>query len=135
MKYILMSTLIRYIIIAGLVYVIDMGGYYYLIELGQKPVISNIIVKVVAVICGFFMHRRFTYQIRGPAEALAHAKKYFGLAFIYTPISSMVLYLLMFIIPSPLYAKAGSDILLFILSFWVTTKFTFTKAALSDSGC
>jgi putative flippase GtrA len=129
-----MNTLARYIIIAGLAYLIDMGGYYSLINLGCGPVTSNVIVKVIAAICGFFMHRRFTYQIHDSDETFAHAKKYFGSALVYTPLSSATLYLLMLIIPHPIYAKAISDILLFALTFWVTTKFTFTRSKLHDRG-
>jgi len=106
-----------------------MGGYYCLIQLACDPIVANVIVKVVAALCGFFMHRRFTYQIRDSDEALAHAKKYFGLALVYTPVSSAVLYLLMLIIHHPVYAKAVSDVLLFVITYWVTTKFTFTKKA------
>ena len=122
-----MSTLVRYLIVAVLAYVIDMGGYYVLIHMGFDPIVANVIVKIVAAICGFFMHRRFTYQITEAEGKLAHATKYFGLALLYTPISSVVLYVLMLVIPHPIYAKAISDVLLFIVTFWVTTKFAFTK--------
>lgn len=122
-----MPTFLRYLIIAGLAYVIDLGGYYVLIRLNVSPVIANIIVKVIAAICGFYLHRRYTYQIKSSAEVVAHAKKYFGLTLAYTPASSVMLFLIMFAIPNPIYAKALSDILLFLITFWITSKFTFTK--------
>ncbi|MDY7577610.1 GtrA family protein [Herbaspirillum sp. RTI4] len=122
-----MSTFIRYVIIAGLAYMIDMGGYYCLIRLGWSPIASNVFVKIVAAIFAFFMHRRFTYQISESAKAVVHAKKYFGLALIYTPISSALIYFLLLVISDPVYAKAIVDVFLFILTYWVTTKFTFTK--------
>lgn len=120
-----MSTFIRYIIIAGLAYVIDMGGYYWLIKLDVAPVTANVIVKIVAAVCGFYLHRRFTYRIRNLSDVSSHALKYFGLAFVYTPASSVALFLIMFVVPNPIYAKAISDIVLFLVTFWVTTKFTF----------
>ena len=122
-----MSTLVRYLIVALLAYLIDMGGYYCLLILDAHPVSANIIVKILAAICGFFMHRRFTYQIAGDDDKMAHATKYFGLALIYTPISTFVLFLLMLVFPNPIFAKAVSDILLFLITFWITTKFAFAR--------
>ena len=124
-----MSTLARYIIIAITAYIIDMGGYYLLVQLGWQPVAANVIVKVFAAVCGFFMHRRFTYQIKDEKDMANHAKKYFGLALIYTPVSSAVLFLLLLVIVNPIYAKATSDVLLFVATYWITTKFTFTRPA------
>ncbi|BEV13681.1 GtrA family protein [Herbaspirillum sp. DW155] len=122
-----MSTLVRYLIVAVLAYVIDMGGYYCLIQAGMNPIVSNVVVKVIAAICGFFMHRRFTYQIVEADGKMGQAAKYFGTALLYTPLSSLVLYLLMLVIPHPVTAKAISDVLLFIVTFWITSKFTFTR--------
>lgn len=122
-----MSTLARYIIVAVLAYVIDMGGYYILLRLDTHPVSANLIVKIVAALCGFFMHRRFTYQITEADGQMAHATKYFGLALLYTPVSTAVLFLLMLAIPHPVYAKAISDVLLFVVTFWVTSRFTFAR--------
>ena len=85
------STLVRYLIVAVLAYVIDMGGYYVLLKMGVDPIWANVAVKILAAICGFFMHRRFTYQIKEADGQMAHATKYFGLALLYTPISSVVL--------------------------------------------
>ncbi|SNS23671.1 Putative flippase GtrA (transmembrane translocase of bactoprenol-linked glucose) [Noviherbaspirillum humi] len=124
-----MGTLIRYLIVAVFAYVIDMGGFYILIKSGIDPVVANVAVKVLAAICGFFMHRRFTYRIEGREAMAAHARKYFGLALAYTPASSVVLFLIMLVLPQPVYAKAISDVLLFVATYWITTKFTFTKGA------
>jgi putative flippase GtrA len=86
-------------------------------------------VKVLAAVCGFFMHRRFTYRIESREAIASHARKYFGLALAYTPASSVVLFLIMLVLPHPVYAKAISDVLLFVVTYWITTKLTFTKDA------
>lgn len=122
-----MSTLIRYLIVAVLAYVVDMGGYYFLVRLDTHPVSANIVVKVLAAICGFFMHRRFTYKINESDGQIAQATKYFGMALLYTPVSTLVLFLLMLVIPHPIYAKVIADVLLFAMTFWVTSKFAFKK--------
>ena len=124
-----MGTLIRYLIVAVLAYVIDMGGFYLLIRSGVDPVAANVAVKVLAAICGFFMHRRFTYRIESREAIASHARKYFGLAFAYTPASSVVLFLIMLVLPHPVYAKALSDVLLFVVTYWITTKLAFTQDA------
>lgn len=127
-----MWTFIRYILIAGIIYVIDLGGYYLLLQAGVGHLLANVIVKVVAVLTGFYLHRRFTYQITERQDAVAHAKKYFGLAFVYTPVSSVTLFLVMLVLPKPVIAKIISDVLLFIGTYWVTTQFTFKTSRSAD---
>lgn len=122
-----MNTLIRYLIVAVLAYFIDMGGFYLLLELGNHPVKANIFVKIFAAVFGFFMHRRYTYKITEVDGQKMHAIKYFGLVFVYTPVSRFILFIFMLVIPEPLYSKAISDLLLFIVTFWVTSKFAFIR--------
>lgn len=122
-----MTTLVRYVIVAVIAYFIDMGGYFLLLQTGTHPVSANIFVKFFAALCGFFMHRYYTYQITEVDGQKIHAIKYFGSALIYTPVSTLLLFALMFIIPHPIYSKALGDILLFVVTFWVTSKFTFTR--------
>jgi putative flippase GtrA len=120
--------LIRYLIVAGLAYGIDLGGFILLLGLNYSPFVSNILVKVVAAIFGFFGHRYFTYVVTDNQDMSKHAIKYFGLALFYTPVSSIFLYLLMTIFPNPVYAKLMTDISLFVLMFWITSKYAFTKS-------
>lgn len=119
---------IRYFIIAVLAYGIDFGGFVVLIHHGYDPVIANILVKVLAALFGFCGHRYFTYAIFDHSDISKHAVKYFGLAFIYTPVSTLFLYLMMLFWPNPIYAKLAVDIILYILTFSVTTLFVFTPS-------
>ncbi|MDP1665890.1 MAG: GtrA family protein [Methylobacter sp.] len=116
---------LRYGIVAGVAYGIDFGGYILLMSLAYKPVVANGLIKIVAAIFGFFAHRHFTYSIKERKDIGKHAIKYFGLALFYTPMSSAALYGIMFILPNPIYAKAASDISLFLLMYWITSKFSF----------
>lgn len=122
-------VLIRYILVAGVAYGIDFGGFMLLIGFGYSPVLANILVKVVAAIFGFYAHRYFTYSISDREGISTHAVRYFGLALFYTPVSSVFLYFVMMLVPNPAYAKLMTDVLLFILMFWVTSKFAFTKTS------
>ena len=118
---------VRYVLVAGVAYGIDFGGYILLLSFGYKPVIANMMIKVVAAIFGFFTHRYFTYSIRERNEIGKHAVRYFGLALFYTPVSSVVLFGIMKLLPNPVYAKFISDVLLFLFMYLITSKFTFTK--------
>jgi putative flippase GtrA len=118
---------LRYGLVAGVAYGIDFGGYLLLMSLGYSPVLANALIKIVAAIFGFFAHRHFTYSIKERNDIGKHAVRYFGLALFYTPLSSLVLYCIMFVLPNPIYAKAASDISLFLLMFWITSKFSFKK--------
>jgi putative flippase GtrA len=123
--------LFRYLLVAGFAYSIDFGGFILLIYFKYPPILSNIIVKIVAAIFGFYSHRYFTYSIKDKANIAHHALKYFGLALIYVPVSSGALYLCMLLISNPLLAKFITDVILFILIFFITSKFTFSKGKAS----
>lgn len=118
---------IKYSLVAGVVYGIDFGGYILLLSMGNSAVVANTLIKVVALVFGFFAHRYFTYSITERNNMGKHAVRYFGLGLIYTPVSSMVLYVLMFLVTNPIYAKLITDISLFAASFWVTSNFSFSK--------
>lgn len=120
-------TFLRYGLVAGFAYGIDFGGFIFLLNLGYSPLWANTLIKVVAAIFGFFAHRYFTYSIRERDGMGKDAIRYFGLALFYTPVSSILLYGIMWIISNPIYAKAISDVSLFILMFWITSKFAFAK--------
>lgn len=122
------SNLIRYVIIAILAYIVDLGGFWGLIKLGNDPIVSNLIVKITAAIFGFTMHRRYTYKITGNDGIAMHAFKYFGLASIYTPMSTLVLYILLNYIASPIFSKITSDILLFFITYIITTHVVFVDS-------
>jgi putative flippase GtrA len=118
---------LRYGLVAGAAYGVDFGGYVLLIGLGYSPVVANALIKVVAAIFGFFSHRYFTYSITDRSNMGKHAMRYFGLALIYSPVSSALLFGIMFLVSNPIYAKAVSDISLFLLMFWITSKFAFIR--------
>ncbi|MEC5216767.1 putative flippase GtrA [Actimicrobium sp. GrIS 1.19] len=120
-------VLMRYILVAGLAYAIDLGGFMLLISIHYSPLVANVLVKIVAAVFGFYAHRYFTYSIVDKEEIGKHAIRYFGLALFYTPVSSLVLYLIMLVCSNPVYAKIITDISLFVLMFWITSKFAFAR--------
>lgn len=123
-----MTIFIRYCIVALLAYGIDFGGYILLLSLSYSPVIANSLIKIIAAIFGFYAHRFFTYSIRDSIHIKKHAVRYFGLALLYTPVSSLLLYCIMIFFPNPIISKAAADISLALLMFWITSKFAFIKA-------
>lgn len=123
---ILTPQFFRYFVVAVLAYVIDLGGFWILINSGVHATYANIMVKILAAMFGFFAHRMVTYQLREPDGIRSHAIKYFGLASVYTPISTLFLYFLLKIISSPVLAKIVADIVLFLATYAFTTCFVFT---------
>jgi len=122
----------RYLIIAGLAYMIDFFGYLFLLHIGNSPLLSNALIKIVAGFFGFFGHRFFTYSIKNKKFIHIHAIRYFGLALLYTPLSSFFLFFAIKIFNDPVIGKFISDIFLFTIIFWVTSKFSFKNNFLSD---
>lgn len=118
---------VRYGLVAGFAYGIDFGGFIFLLNSGYSPFLANTIIKIIAAIFGFYGHRYFTYLIKEREGIGRDAIRYFGLALFYTPTSTIFLYCIMLLIKNPIYGKAISDGSLFLLMFWVTSKFTFTK--------
>lgn len=125
------QKMVRYAVVAVLAYVVDLGGFALLVRYGMHPAPANILVKIAAALFGFFMHRRYTYQFNGKDGMGAHALKYFGLAALYTPASTLVLYCLLFFISSAVTAKVVSDVALFIATYAITTSLVFTAKAKS----
>lgn len=128
MNILAIKTFLRYTSVAGLAYAIDMGGYALLLHLGSAPLSANVSAKVVAAVSAFFMHRLVTYRVSGQGDVWAQARRYFFLCLINTPLSTVLLYLLMLLVNHPVSSKAVADILLFIGNYWVTTKFAFVVA-------
>ena len=118
---------LRYGLVAGIAYGIDFGGFILLLSYNFSPLTSNIIIKLVAAIFGFFSHRYFTYSIKNFNDIKKEAIRYFGLVIFYTPASSIFLYGIMQVVKNPICAKAISDISLFILMYWITSNFAFRK--------
>ena len=118
---------LKYTCVAGIAYCIDFGGYIFLLSFEYSPIVANALTKVVAAFFGFFAHRYFTYSIIGINNIRSQAVRYFGLALFYTPLSSMLLNGIMYLISNPIYAKALSDISLFMMMYWITSKLSFSQ--------
>jgi putative flippase GtrA len=115
----------RYIAIAFIAYTIDIGGYVLMLYLGIKPILANACIKIVAAFFGFFMHRKFTYQIKGKKKIRTHAMRYFGMALLYTPLSSFVLFVCLQLFHDPVFSKFFSDVILIFITYLITTTYTF----------
>ena len=125
---ILQSKFLRYFLVAGTAYLIDFFGFLLFNKLGFMPIISNIITKVFASLYGFTLHRKFTYQISKEERVITHAIRYFSLVFLlYTPISSLVLFLMLKFINEPGLAKICADVVLYFVTFIYTSKFIFSR--------
>ena len=119
--------LIRYLIIAVLAYFIDMGGYILLVRMSVEPLVANVVVKVLAAIFGFFAHRRFTFLIKDNRNIGPHAVRYFGLALMYTPASTLALFVAVHFVSDVVLAKFVCDVVLFVSVYWITSKFAFFR--------
>ena len=122
------KQIVRYVIVAVAAYLVDFGGFFVLLHAGVPLVWANVTVKILAAIFGFFAHRKFSYRIQGYAGAWPHAVKYFGLALAYTPASTLVLVVLTQFIPNLAAAKFSADVILFLVTYFVTSKFVFLKS-------
>lgn len=113
----------KYLIISGIAYFVDFVGYLLLI-LFFEPIISNLLTKILASLSGYYLHSKFTYNTE-----LNNKKtiiKYFGALLLYTPISSLFIFIFLLFF-NAVEAKIFSDITLFFLTYIVTTKYIFKQ--------
>ena len=125
-NYFLEKTYFRYLLVALAAYFIDFVGFIIILYLFEiSPVIANIVIKVFASLTGYFLHKKFTYKLS--KMHMTGSFLWFGSAFIYTPLSSILLSILLLYIQNPIIAKFISDILMYFLSYIYNTKIIFKE--------
>lgn len=124
--YFLKKTYFRYLLVALAAYFVDFVGFIIILYLFEtSPVIANIVVKVFASLTGYFLHKKFTYKLSN--MHMTGSFLWFGSAFIYTPLSTILLSILLLYIQNPIIAKFISDILMYFLSYIYNTKIIFKE--------
>ena len=101
-------SFIRYVGVQLIVYAVEFGSFLFLVGVGWLgPVTANALLKAAAAVLAFIMHRYFTFpQDKDlPDRASPHciqALRYGFLLGLNIPVSSLILYLLLFVItPAP----------------------------------
>ena len=118
-------TFFRYIWIQIFAYIVDMGVFLILIELlAIGPLISNVVSKLVAGAFAFFLHRSFTFELKGRPHR-SQALQYTSLLMINIPLTSIALALMLTFIPNVVIAKFLSDVSCFALSYFISKKYIF----------
>jgi putative flippase GtrA len=118
-------VVLRYVIVAGFAYAIDMGCYVFFIFIDVIPLWANFFGKVISIILSFFAHRYFTYTIKRADDVVVHGLRFLGVALINIQVSTFLLYVVMQFISNVVLAKFICDVFLFVLGYWVTSKFIF----------
>ncbi len=118
---------LRYIGVAALAYFIDIGFYVVFLSFGINPLWANLGGKVISIILSFFAHRYFTYTIKKSDDLVSHTFRFLGVAFLNTQVSTLLLFIAIKFIPSLIVAKFICDVILFVMGYWVTSKFVFFK--------
>ena len=112
-----------------------MGGFLILIKSGFiKPIVANILTKIVAGIFAYYVHRNFTFRGGRSQTIKSQAPRYFMLLAINIPVSSVVFAILLYWISEPVAAKFIADILCFALTYAVSKYFIFEDKQDCDSG-
>lgn len=116
----------RYIFIQILAYVIDMGVFLTLIYLGLSgPIISNVLGKIAAGTFAFLAHRNFTFCLDKDKRNGKQPIRYILLLGLNVPVSTAALGLILFMIDSPVIAKLSSDVVVVLLTFWLSKTWVF----------
>ena len=120
----------RYLIITSIAYAIDLGGFVLLLSFHFAligPLFASILSKLSSSIFSFIAHRHVTFDAQKNNNGVRQALRYFSLVLFNTQLSTLVLMLLLNWIIDPIKAKILADIFCFILSYWLSKSFIFTK--------
>ena len=122
-------TLVKYTAIQLLAYLVDMFFYIGLINVFfMNPIISNVFGKIAAGIFAFYLHRIFTFNVKTKKFFYQQVILYFFILFLNIPLSSLILIFNLTWIPSSVFAKFISDIILFGLSYFFSKSFIFNDS-------
>lgn len=114
-----------YSLVQFISYGLDFFSFFLIFYLiGIDPIISNVIVKLIVSIFAYFMHKKYTY--RGDSNNKSMMLFAFSV-FLYIPISTAFLSLVILILPQAFIAKLTSDAILFLLSYKYNSYFVFRK--------
>lgn len=117
---------VRYIVVQILAYGLDIGGFlvgcYFF---GDRPIVANIIGKIVAGVFAFFAHRNFTFGVAHAGKKSQQVTMYFLLLALNVPISSAVLSIVLLVISPPILAKFIADAVCVVSNYWISKKFVF----------
>jgi putative flippase GtrA len=117
---------VRYVMVQLVAYGLDMGGFLLLITwLAMEPVTANVIGKVLAGLFAFVAHRSFTFGVSGTSGTRQQALRYFTLLALNIPLSTLLLSVSLWLIPFAVVAKFIADIVLVLLTYWLSKRFIF----------
>lgn len=118
----------RYLLVGVVTYGVDIGVFLLLFDLLEIDLLmANMVSKVIAGVFSFLVHRVFTFSVNAVGGSTQQAVRYFTLLVLNIPLSSLILYCVMWIIPLEIAAKILSDVLLVLISF-AQSKFIVFKA-------
>lgn len=124
----ILMQFIRYLLVQVIAYGIDMGGFILLsIIFKMDPLISNSISKFFAGLFAFYSHRKFTFDARDKATNRQQFFRYFLLLALNVPISSLILKIVLFGVPSAVTAKFISDIVGIFFTYLFSKYYVFFK--------
>jgi putative flippase GtrA len=124
---------VRYVMVQVVAYGLDMGGFLLLISwMAMEPVTANIIGKVLAGLFAFVAHRTFTFGVTGTSGTRQQALRYFTLLALNIPLSTLMLSVSLWLVPFAVVAKLIADIVLVVLTYWLSKRFIFLNGDISQ---
>lgn len=122
-----MTQFTRYLLVQLLAYGLDMGGFILLFALFDvEPLVANIFSKILAGVFAFFVHRRFTFAVAETISKVQQGIRYFALLALSIPLSALVLYVILWMIPIAIVAKFVADMIYVSLTYWLSKHLVFT---------
>lgn len=117
---------IRYLNGQFFVYLVDMSVFWILVKLMTiKPLLSNVIGKIVALLFAFTIHKNLTFGISGNKELQKQILRFLFVFWINTILSSFLLTFVLHFLKQSVLAKLFLDICFFIPNYWLCKRYIF----------
>lgn len=121
-------TFFRYVAVQLIAYGIDLLTFLLAFEFTFFGVLaSNVFGKINAGLFAYFSHRKFTFGLEGRLFDGKQAVKYFVLLGLNIPLSTLILWLVLLFIESPVVSKLIADVISVFLTFWISKKWVFIE--------
>lgn len=120
---------VLYVAVGGIVYLVDIGSFWAFVTLWpEQHLAGNTLAKVAGALTGFILHKYLTFAGDQSDPVQKQAVRYVSLLAANIAGANLLLYLFIDILALPtLPAKIGVDVLVIIVSFFVSRHLVFRK--------
>jgi putative flippase GtrA len=118
----------KYFLVQVAAYLTDVMVFVLMVTyFGLEPLLGNVFGKIISAIFAYYTHSFFTFL---PGTKVNHARmaiKYCLALLINILLTTVLLWLLIFLLHHAVLAKFSADVICFSISYWILKKYVFVR--------